>query len=227
MSSIWSSCKQLENRVTKTIKNNGDEVYEPHMNKFNQDGWTNRVWRSSGYRRAHIDVVDASETRGLWMMHFCIMPQLHNSGPIFGLDIIAGSKKVTGFFLDCSLAENNNPISQHFAKCVENTQWKKQRDLPEWAKNIFSESMVAAGNIQQTQELQTLSELAIKTLEYYIENIETFNDTISPETGKQKQNKYAHYQKCNPHTPRVMKSLGLPENLVEEFCAECLFPELT
>ena len=31
-------------------------------------------------------------------------------------------------------------------------------------------------------------------------------------------------QRENPHTPRVMKSLGLPENDIQEFCTDALFP---
>lgn len=48
------------------------------MDRFNQPGWVNRVWTSDAYRRAHVDVVDARETKGLWMMHCCIFPHIHN-----------------------------------------------------------------------------------------------------------------------------------------------------
>jgi hypothetical protein len=39
-------------------------------------------------------------------------------------------------------------------------------------------------------------------------------------------NKYAHYQKQNPHTPRTMKALGLDEQDVDFFVSKCLFPEI-
>jgi hypothetical protein len=40
------------------------------------------------------------------------------------------------------------------------------------------------------------------------------------------QNYYAYNQKQNPHTPRVMTSLGLDEEDVNTFIQNCLFPEI-
>jgi len=109
------------------------------MDRFNQPGWINRVWQNSDYRRAHIDVVDARNTKGLWMMHCCVFPQLHNTAPIFGLDVIAGKSKITGFFHDYSKSvEEDHPMIQGFAHVVQQLEWHKQRELPEWAQAIFS-----------------------------------------------------------------------------------------
>ena len=227
MSSTWNNCQRLQEIITDSISLVGDEINEPHMEKFNHDGWSNRIWCGGGFRRAHVDVVDATDTKRLWMMHVCIMPHLHNGGPIYGLDIVAGERKVTGFFLDYSMSNIPNAPTEYYVASVENTQWNKQRELPEWAKMIFSEHMVAAGNIQDDHEMNTLVDLATDTLDYYLKNIASLNNTIDTETGKQTQNSYAYHQKLNPHTPRVMKNLGLDEKLVELFCSECLFPELT
>jgi hypothetical protein len=41
------------------------------------------------------------------------------------------------------------------------------------------------------------------------------------------QNYYCDNQKQNPHTPRVMVSLGLSEEDVKVFIQECLFPEIS
>ena len=41
---------------------------------------------------------------------------------------------------------------------------------------------------------------------------------------KEAQNRYARFQRENPHTPRTMKALGLPEKDIEEFCTDALFP---
>ena len=40
------------------------------------------------------------------------------------------------------------------------------------------------------------------------------------------QNYYAQNQKQNPHTPKVMVSLGLSEEDVRAFIQDCLFPEI-
>jgi hypothetical protein len=44
--------------------------------------------------------------------------------------------------------------------------------------------------------------------------------------AKELQNRYAFYQKQNPHTPRTMKSLGLNDKDVDFFVDKCLFPEI-
>ena len=227
MSLIWHECEKLEQYIVDTISNTATEFCEPHMDEFNRGGWKNRVWRSDSIRRAHLDVVDARESKRMWMMHFCIMPQLHNGGPIYGLDIVAGQRKVTGFFLDASMSSCANTIEEHYHKSVEDAEWKKQRELPEWAQAIFSDHMVAAGNIQDIGELQNLVNLATNTLQFYVENIHITNHTITEQTGKTIQNTYAYHQKRNPHTPKVMKSLGLDDASVAKFCGDCLFPVLT
>ena len=43
---------------------------------------------------------------------------------------------------------------------------------------------------------------------------------------KRRQNRYCHYQKQNPHTPNVMKTLGLAEEDVDKFCTDMLFPKI-
>ena len=43
---------------------------------------------------------------------------------------------------------------------------------------------------------------------------------------KDHQNYYCENQKKNPHTPKVMVSLGLSEEDVQMFIQQCLFPEI-
>ena len=40
-----------------------------------------------------IDVVHARDSKGLWMMHVCVFPQLNNNGSIYGFDVIAGKSQ--------------------------------------------------------------------------------------------------------------------------------------
>ena len=39
------------------------------MERFNKKefGWVNRTWKNEYIRRAHVDVVDVRDTKGLWM----------------------------------------------------------------------------------------------------------------------------------------------------------------
>ena len=86
--------------------------------------------------------------------------------------------------------------------------------------------MIAAGMVKEINEIEQISEAVDKTLNYYIGEVRRHRRNSSEEDGKNAQNRYAHYQKQNPHTPRVMKSLGLNEDDVDVFVQKCLFPEI-
>jgi len=187
--------------------------------------WPNYVYSSDKFRRAHLDIVDARSTKKLYMMHLCIFPHYNDPSPIFGLDLIAGPNKITGAFHDFSM-NNNHFISEWFQNRVKDLEWSKPRQLPDWAKNIFSPSMVAAGNIQSEEELETFISLVDETMNYYLGNVGTTHLPISYHSHiKEQQNYYCQNQKQNPHTPRVMESLGLDVDTVKMFIQECLFPE--
>lgn len=225
MSKVWDTLIEVQHLLEESFDKTGTEVFEPGMDRFNQPGWVNRVWTSDTYRRAHVDVVDARESKGLWMMHCCIFPHLHNPAPIYGFDVVAGKNKITGCFHDYSAAgDKEHPMMEWFASEVAKLEWRKERALPEWATNIFSKSMVAAGNVQSDEELEQIIAMAKTTLAHYLETVAETNNTATDTT--EAQNWYAHNQKQNPHTPRVMVSLGLSEEDVEVFIQDCLFPDI-
>ena len=224
-SNVWDTLIDIQHLLERSFDETGIEISEPGMERFNQPGWVNRVWSSGLYRRAHVDVVDAKETKGLWMMHCCIFPHLHNPAPIFGFDVIAGRNKITGCFHDFSPAGDvNHPLIEWFAEESNKLQWNKVRKLPEWAERIFTGSMIAAGNVQEKTELEQITDLVKRTLKVYLQNVGETNNTSK--STKSHQNYYAQNQKLNPHTPRVMVSLGLSEEDVRVFIQDCLFPEI-
>lgn len=225
MSSVWDTLIEIEQYLEYKFYATGSIIHEPAMERFNQPGWVNKVWASSRYRRAHIDVVDARETKGLWMMHCCIFPHTHNPAPIFGFDVIAGKNKITGCFIDYSPAGDvNHPMLKYFGEEVGKYEWNKKRKLPDWAERIFSEHMVAAGNVSEENELKQLISLAHILVNHYLDTVDETNKTANDTTLE--QNYYCENQKQNPHTPKVMVSLGLSEDDVQHFIQECLFPEL-
>lgn len=67
--------------------------------------------------------------------------------------------------------------------------------------------------------------LVERTTKTYLKVVGETNNTAT-ESTKKHQNYYAQNQKQNPHTPRVMTSLGLAEEDVRVFIQECLFPEI-
>jgi phycocyanobilin:ferredoxin oxidoreductase len=224
-SNVWDTLIEIQHLLEESFDKTGTEIFEPGMDRFNQPGWVNRVWRSDSYRRAHVDVVDARETKGLWMMHCCIFPHTHNPAPIFGFDVIAGKNKITGCFHDFSPAgDSEHHLIDWFAEEAQKLEWNKTRKLPEWAERIFTGSMVAAGNVSKQEELDQITNLAKTTIKCYLEAVADTNNTARDTTDA--QNYYCENQKQNPHTPRVMVSLGLSEDDVQVFIQECLFPEI-
>lgn len=223
MSLIWNRLIDIQLEFERLFNSTGEEYQEPGLDRFN---WYNKVWSSKLYRRAHIDVVDARETRGLWMMHCCVFPHIHNPSPIFGFDVVAGRNKITGCFHDFSpTTEQDHPLIGWFADQAVKLQWNKTRKLPDWAERIFTPAMVSAGNISDSEELEQIFRMASNDLDYYLKYVGKFNNTTRHNTGTA-QDYYCENQRQNPHTPKVMTALGLDPEAVEVFIKDCLFPKL-
>src|SRR5210317_303273 len=178
MSFIWEKLIECQNEIIGIFNENAQEIEEPGLSKFNQpdNGWINRVWSNDSVRRAHIDVVDARDSKGLWMMHVCCFPDLTNDAPIYGFDVIAGKNKMTGAFHDFSPSSNlEHPMIDGYFESVEDFIPKKQRELPQWAKNIFTEKMLAAGNVSDEEEAVAIIDIATNNLRAYFEEVGEFN----------------------------------------------------
>jgi len=230
MSIIWDKLIECKDEIIQIFDENAVEIEEPGLAAFNQpdNGWINRVWSNDSVRRAHIDVVDARESKGLWMMHVCCFPVLNNDAPIYGFDVIAGKNKMTGAFHDFSpSATFDHPMIDGYKESVEDFIPKKQRELPQWAKNIFTDKMLAAGNVNSEEEAVAIIQIALDNLRAWFDEVPQFDGAGEREHVIAAQDYYCHNQQQNPHTANVMKSLGLPEDDVEVFCRDMLFPKLT
>ena len=224
---IWERLIKWQNETIEVLNKNLVEYNEPGMERFNDEklGWVNRTWNNRYIRRAHLDVVDVRESKGLWMAHLCLFPMLTNGGPIYGFDIIAGQKKVTGAFHDFSpLLQKDHPLTKWF---IEENKWfkpSKERELPDWAKAIFSGGMIAAGNVREEDELNKICTMAVSNLNNYIDKIRNHEGEAEMSDVIKAQNYSSEHQQKNPHTPRVMQSLGLPDEDIKLFCSDNLFP---
>ena len=230
MSVIWNKLIECQNDIIDLFNNYAEEKQEEGLDAFNQpdNGWINRVWANNDVRRAHIDVVDARKSKGLWMMHVCCFPVLTNDAPIYGFDVIAGKNKMTGAFHDFSASSGgeDHPLLQWYQDEVADFIPSKKRELPEWAQNIFSPSMIAAGNVNTEDEATAIVDLALNNLKVWFESVPEYTGNANSELTAGAQNYYCHNQQQNPHTPRVMKSLGLNEADVDKFCTDLLFPKI-
>jgi phycocyanobilin:ferredoxin oxidoreductase len=230
MSVIWDKLIETQDRILDIFDEFAVEKQEETLNKFHQpeNGWLNKVWANPHVRRAHIDVVDVRDSKGLWMMHVCCFPTLTNDAPIYGFDVIAGKNKMTGAFHDFSASSGGeeHPLVDWYQDAVADFIPSKKRELPEWARNIFSPRMIAAGNVSTEEEATAICDLAVANLRTWFESVPEYTGNATVELTAGAQNYYCHNQQQNPHTPRTMKSLGLPEADVDEFCADALFPKI-
>jgi phycocyanobilin:ferredoxin oxidoreductase len=229
MSIIWDKLINCKDEIINIFDEHATEINEEGLDYFNrpESGWINRVWSNDSVRRAHIDVVDARESKGLWMMHVCIFPTLDNPAPIYGFDVIAGKNKMTGAFHDFSpSADPDHEMIQGYYESVDHFVPEKQRKLPEWATNIFTGKMLAAGNVKTDEEADEIIRIATDNLRAYLDEVGLSKGEGLPDIVGPCQDYYCHNQQQNPHTPNVMKSLGLPEEDVDKFCKDMLFPKL-
>jgi hypothetical protein len=226
MSTIFNKLKAHAKALEDILASRAFLAPQAHDSQWYAKSYTN-CW----FRRANLDVIDASESKKLWMMHLCVFPHTYDPAPIYGFDIIAGTSKVTGAFLDFSPI-GEHPFNHWFQEFVEPTSWSKPRQLPAWAQKIFSPRMVAAGNINTEFELDVVLELSKKSLLHYVDNIQTHRPALTYEQQvaqydfTEKQNYYCQQQKQNPHTPRVLSSLGFTETEIHDYIHKELFPEL-
>lgn len=190
----------------------------------NERGVKDLVYSSGRYRRAHISTIDARHTKKLYLLHVTIFPHPNDNGPIYGFDIVCGPTKVSGAFHDFSEAgDPTHKMLNWFKDATQGIEWNKPRELPDWAKAIFSESMVAIGAVG-SDELDEFIELGLKTLDYYLDHV-----GLTQESGMEyhmAQNRYCYYQKKNPRTPTSLQHLGFSEAESKEYVQKMLFPEI-
>jgi len=217
----WTQIEELAEHFTNVFNNTG-EIISQDVSDYE---WHNTLWSSLSYRRAHVEIVDKRESHGMYILHTTVFPHPNDSSPIFGFDAVCGRNKITGAFHDYSISGDPlSPMYLWFKAQVNNLEWNKPRELPDWAKQIFSPAMVAAGNLRSELEIQQLCDLAKTTLDFYIKNV-----GIEQQSGfdfHQAQNRYCHYQKQNPQVVRSMVAMGIEEDKIKRFVQEVLFPEI-
>lgn len=216
---VWDRIEQLADALKSKFSQTGTATAGD-----NHNGWANYLYSSAAYRRAHVEIVDFRESHKIYILHSTVFPHFNDPSPIWGFDAVCGPSKITGAFHDFSNAgDPDHFMMRWFARETNNYGWRKPRDLPEWARAIFSPSMIAAGNIQEGEELDDLCKISLKSLDYYLEHVgETQN---WPNNYTHAQNRYCHYQKQNPHVINSMVAMGIPRDEMERFVNTVLFPE--
>jgi hypothetical protein len=222
MTYVWPKIEELAKHFESRFDATGERIGDNLNHEYE---WHNQLWTSPAYRRAHLEIVDHRESHKLYIVHCTVFPHFNDPSPIWGFDAVCGQKKITGAFHDYSISgDPESSMYFWFADTVKGLEWNKPRDLPEWARMIFSPAMVAAGNLQEEAEIDQLCSTAIKTLDYYLEHVGQAQQDVAD--YHMAQNRYCHWQKQNPHVVRSMVSMGIDETKMKRFVEEVLFPEV-
>jgi hypothetical protein len=222
MTAIWNKMAACAETLKTKMLTTGYADADPMLTKYD---WANHVYRSNDYLRGHVEVVDKTETHGIFILHATVFPNLDNSSPIWGFDAVCGKSKITGAFHDFSLPSRlDHPMYTWWQTKSSGYAWHKERQLPPWAQAIFSKNMVAAGNLQDLNEVDQFIQLGIDSLTYYLET--TRNYVEQDADYKDRHNMYCKFQKQNPHVVRSIVAMGFNEDIITEFVDEVLFPEV-
>jgi len=78
MSEIWDKLIDCEQKIIAKCASLGKENFDdPEFD------WLNKVYEGEHFRRAHIDSVDARDSKGLYMTHICVFPNFDNDNICF------------------------------------------------------------------------------------------------------------------------------------------------
>jgi len=221
MTVVWNQIEDLSAHIKTAFEASGYKLADP----VDDYDWENHLYGSRKYRRAHLQIIDRRETHKIYILHATIFPHFNDPSPIWGFDAVCGPNKITGAFHDFSFAgDKASPMWNWFNEKVSTLEWNKPRELPEWAKQIFSPAMVAAGNLSDTDEITQLCDLAKNTLEFYLNNVGLNQQDIAD--FHMAQNRYCRYQKQNPHVVRSMVSMGVEEPKIKRFVETVQYPEI-
>lgn len=227
MTELWDRL----NGYAQYIENQFNEYFEKYENpNYTEDmhfkDWSDQFWHSDEVYKAHLKTIVPADGKGLWLMHVNIFPEVGYELPILGFDIVAGPKKITGSFMDYSpLHGYSHPYHDYMKTTTSKLKWIKPRELPPWAQEIFSENMIAVGNINTEEELEQFIEVTSDLLDHYLDNLEA-NAFDSGRDTRPILNKYCENQKKNPHLHRSILAMGISEEDKDRYVNNVLFEEI-
>jgi len=227
MHPLWIKLNGLANSIEQKFDKAFDRWDNPKYDEsLHFEGWTDLFWQSPYVSKAHLKTIIPENGKGLWLMHVNVFPNVGVELPILGFDIVAGPKKITGSFMDYSpLHGYPHPYQDYMEMSVKDLEWVKPRELPPWAQEIFSENMIAVGNINTDEELEQFIEVTSDLVDYYLDNIGSNTENVGRDT-RPLLNKYCQNQKMNPHLHRSITAMGISEEDKNRYIDNVLFEEI-
>jgi hypothetical protein len=218
---LWEELIEFSDEICDLFSDKYIEV-ENSKHDQNFEGWEDTFWYGDNVRKCHLKTIITDK---MWLMHINIFPKDGINLPILGFDIVATKSKISGSFFDYSpVSGDRSPLYNYYEKTVAGLEWNRPRELPEWAREIFSTSMIACGSIKQGEELDTLKLVTMKLLDYYVFN-SNFADFENVGSTKAAHNKYCANQKTNRRLHQAINSMGIPEEQKMRYINNVLFEE--
>ncbi len=211
---MWKKFIQVQQNFTELFDQHAErfdngEIYEPFH--------TNIFFQSEKLELGHISVIDKRDDRGMWMMHVAAFARPNYPMPIFGYDVICGKKKVTGCFHDISPTVGESDTAFAFEMATKEFTAKRKRELPDWAKQIFSNNMIAVGQPDDT-ECEQLVTIGTEMLDIWLNELaETSICLLQEKDHENAKAKYCENQLKNDNSRNVMIALGMDEEYVKKF----------
>lgn len=232
MSAIFDKISALPEKINSIISGYGEPIENSNIEKFD---WYNKLYKGEKFRRAHIEVLDRIEKNNMWIMHTTIFPHINDPAPIFGFDIICTGKKVSAIFHDFSPTTTSeyDVLMCLFENCAKELNLPPTKELPEWAKQIFSPNIIASRTITDENQIDQIIDAVMKNLDIYMLWLGSFTyELTDQETDKDifihaivfMQNRYCEHQRKNPYPLKMLKNFGLSEEDANEFIEKHLFP---
>ena len=225
-SELFDRLRNLSNELRSLFSTRMNEV-ENTKHVADLEGWSDYFWESDTIRKAHLKTIEPVGKNKLWLMHINIFPREHVNLPIFGLDIVANPKKISGCFCDYSpITEGPHPYLDKFKYETDGLTWTRARVMPEWAEEIFSENIVGAGSIREGEETNQLCDMALNLASFYC--MEMNNPTYKDKNLNtlEAQNKYCRNQKMNKMLHSSILAMGISEERKNQYVENVLFEEV-
>jgi phycocyanobilin:ferredoxin oxidoreductase len=180
---------------------------------FPEFPWKNQIWRSSKFRRAH---VEEFVSPAISVLHVTVFPHLNDPSPIYGFDVVTGAKKPAGGYIDMSPSVE----TWHGWRNWISFDVPPNKTIPEWG-TCFSDEFVAIP-LRDSAHLEELLKYGVVMLSEYLSRIQ--QKEVSQEFVIDRQRFYCEQQRNNQKTMQILERMIGAER-ANLFMNEVLFPD--
>ena len=165
----------------------------------------NEFYQAKGFRKLHLEV--ASLGNSMQILHSVFFPDPCFEIPIFGVDLVVISDKISAAIVDLSpVTKNTSEFFNSSMDSITTPKFKEFRDLPDWG-TIFSPYVCFISPVDNNEEKSFLT-----LIEDYLSILSTLHNNLKPEHSESLNTKerfnfqrlYCLHQRQNDKTRSVL-----------------------